>query len=197
MNPVATYSSAIALDAESLHAQARVLFDALDGTELKNRAAVPSAVNLVALGRFSEAKVAFSRIANSEDVRDSSYAQLWQLWLAARTHSGKSEELHKMLLEHAAMIGKQGTYHQALVELYGGQGTIDAVFAAIDRVAVQEPQRRDARAEAAFFAGGYLQYVRQDESAALSLYQRELPHASESIERPLLRSAITALAVSR
>ncbi|MNZ80357.1 hypothetical protein D3C78_989870 [compost metagenome] len=169
----------------------------LPGSELESLAAVPSAVNLVALERYAEAKAAFASLANSANERDASYAQLWLLWLSARTQAGKPADIQKHLAAQAVGFAPRGSAQQALIALYRGKGSVEAVFDAVNSMAFSdELQRRDARTEAAFFAGGYLQYARQDKPAALRLYQRELPNASASIERPLLTQAIATLATS-
>lgn len=190
----AIFQQALADDAAGRHEQARKWFDALQGTELQVESAVPSAVNLAAIGRFADAKRAFGELAKSTDVRVSSYAKFWQLWLIARTHSGKSSVLQKRLVAPAKDIQAKDGSAKALAALYAGKGSVNEVFAAIDaKHFSSEVLRQDARAEAAFFVGGYLQYVRQDKTAALNLYRRELPFASASIERPLIKQAMAAL----
>ncbi|MBO3278129.1 hypothetical protein [Pseudomonas schmalbachii] len=191
---LAIYKQAVADDAAGRHEQARKWYDALQGTQLNTDSAVPSAVNLAVLGRFADARKAFDAIASSGgNPRDVGYAQLWQLWLTARD-GGEPAALERTLANASAKVEAANPQQQALADLYAGKGSVEAVYAAIDAMSVtDELFRRDARAEAAFFAGGYLQYVRQDKPSALRLYQRELPQSSVSVERPLLEQVIAAL----
>lgn len=194
--PAFLYESAILNDAAGRHAQARKLYDRLANTTEQSRASVPSAANLALLGRFAEARQAFDALAkNSRDARLETYAELWQLWLSARTYTGATADLQRQLAHAAARVQPADLQQRALLNLYSGKGNTDEVFAAIDGMAAGEAlQHSDLRTEAAFFVGGYLQYARGDQAAALRLYQRELPQSSTaSIERPLIRQAMAAL----
>jgi len=190
----AIFQLALADDVAGRHGQARKWFDALQSTELQEASAVPSAVNLAVLGRFEDAKSAFDKLASNPDSRVSSYAKLWQLWLFARTHAGKPSALQKQLIAPAKAIKAKDAPAKALAALFAGKGSASEVFAAIEAESFpSEALRQDARAEAAFFVGGYLQYVRQDKTAALKIYRHELPSSNASIERPLIKQAIEAL----
>lgn len=191
--PQVSYTQALADDATGRHEQARKLFDALASTELKTEIAVPSAVNLVLLERYADARKAFDTIASSATRRDAAYAQVWQLWLSARTWEGKPNELRKYLKVQASGIQGRDAVHQALIDLYAGKGSAKKVFAAIEVMSITDAARRDLRAESAFFAGGFAQYVAGDKAKALQLYQREYPNSSVSIERPLLERSIAEL----
>jgi hypothetical protein len=194
ITPQISYTQALADDAGGRHEQARKLFDALSSTELKTDTAVPSAVNLVLLERYADARKAFDGIASSATPRDAAYAQVWQLWLSARTWQGKPNELRKHLKQQARGVQGKDAVHQALIDLYAGKGSTEKVFAAIESMPVTDVARRDLRAESAFFAGGFAQYVAADKAAALQLYQREYPNSSVSIERPLIERAIKTAA---
>ncbi|QRY77767.1 hypothetical protein JVX91_19460 [Pseudomonas sp. PDNC002] len=185
------FEQALLDDAAGRHNQARKGYDRLQAGPLSKAAAVPSAVNLVAVDRFDQARKAFATLATSQDVYEAGYSQLWQLWLTARTYKGNSAALRATLANAAAEVKAATPQQRALAKLYAGKGSVDAVFSAIDGMGLVDPlQRRDARTEAAFFAGGYLQYVRRDHPAALRLYKRELSQPTASIERPLLEKAI-------
>lgn len=193
-DPSVIFEQAMLDDAAGRHDRARKGYDRLQAGPLARAAAVPSAVNLVALNRFAQARKAFAVLATSQNAYEAGYSQLWQLWLTARTHKGKSAVLRAKLATAAAQIKPATPQQHALAELYAGKGSVDAVFAAIDGMGLVDPlQRRDARTEAAFFAGGYLQYVRRDSPAARRLYQQELSQPSASIERPLIEKAIAKL----
>lgn len=195
--PSVIFEQALLDDAQGLHVQAREGYDHLLTGTLAKAAAVPSAVNLVALGRFTQARIAFAQLNNCHDAYTAGYSQLWQLWLLARTQKGKSAALRGKIARAATEVKPATPQQRALAELYAGNGSVDAVFAAIDGMDFLNPlQRRDARTEAAFFAGGYLQYVRLDAPSALRLYRQELSQPSVSIERPLIEKALAKLSVA-
>lgn len=193
ITPQVSYTQALADDAGGRHEQARKLFDALSSTELKTDTAVPSAVNLVLLERYADARKAFDAIASTATPRDAAYAQVWQLWLSARTWQGKPNELRKHLKQQARGMKGKDTVHQALIDLYAGKGSTKMVFDAIESMSLSDVARRDLRAESAFFAGGFAQYVDGDQAAAQHLYQREYFNAGASLERPLLERGIADL----
>ncbi|PWK29729.1 hypothetical protein [Pseudomonas sp. OV226] len=184
---------AVLNDATDHHEKARVLYDLLRSDEFNQNASVSSAVNLAVLGRYDEAKTAFTTIVSKGDVRAATYAQFWQLWLTAKTFKGSVTALQKELEEKVSHLKPQTAYQQKLVDVYAGIGSVDSVFAEIAKLTFDERSRRDARVEMAFFAGGYLEFVHKDLIGAKQLYVRELPWSSESIERPLLEQAINAL----
>lgn len=192
--PRVSYSQALADDASGRHEQARKLFDALSSTEMKTDSAVPSAVNLVLLKRYADARKAFDAIANSANPREAAYAQVWQLWLSARTWEGKASDLRKQLKTQARGLQGKDAVHQALIDLYAGKGNVDAVFAAVEATPVaNQAIHDDLFAEAGFFTGSWKQYVEGSASAAQELYEQALPRSSASLEHPLLKQSIATL----
>ncbi|MET3654786.1 hypothetical protein [Dyella japonica] len=189
-----TFEQALVDDASGRPQQARQRYDALHGTAMENAMAVPSAVNFAVLGRFDDARKAFAGLSGSADAYVAGYAQLWQLWLDARTFSSEdTAALRNRLAKAVTGLRPANAQQQALLRLYAGQGDVDTVFAAIEAsTPAGSLQRRDSRTEAAFFAGGYLQYVQRDASAAARLYSRELPQSGASVERPLIQQSIAA-----
>lgn len=160
---------------------------------------MPSAINLAALGRFKQSKMAFDLLAKSKDPRTASYAGLWQLWLTARMHSGNSDTLKKELASMASGVNASSPNQQALVRLYAGTGSTDEAFSAIAAMpGTDELQRHDALTEATFFTGGYLQYVANDSQAALQFYERTQKQLnSTSMERPLINQAKASLLAAK
>lgn len=175
-------------DASGQPAEARKRYDVLKGTPLEAMAAIPSAVNLVTLNRFDEAQRAFAALSGSEDPRTAGYAQIWQLWITLRTHRGDANSLRVRMARDTVGLRAGDSLQQAVLNLYAGQGSVEAVFAAAEAATVPgSSQRRDARTEAALFAGAYIQYVVKDPAAAQRLYRRELPQSTGSLERPVLQ----------
>lgn len=192
----AIFHSALAADAAGHHLPARRQFDALGKISPLAESAVPSAVNLVLLGRYDEAGEAFAELATGGNARDAEYARLWQLWLVARTSKSSEERNNKLEQLGAGSFSFTQPRYRAIRDLYLAAGAPDQVFDMIGSAPAAEQselQWGDARAEAAFFVGGYLQYVRQDSAAALKIYRRELHYAEYSLERPLLEKAIRSL----
>ncbi|CAI1211180.1 hypothetical protein [Serratia fonticola] len=194
----ALFQQAIADDLASRPMLARQAYDALKHSDMAVVAAVPSAINLVSLGQFGAARQAFDAVTASRDARERDYAHLWQLWLTARTYSGKPQALKKELARLATGMNVRSPSQQALIRLYAGKGSADAVFAAIAAMPnIDELQRRDALTEATFFTGGYLQFVAHNNKAALQLYKREQNQLnSTSLERPLINLIAATLQAS-
>jgi hypothetical protein len=182
---------ALADDASGHPAEARKRYDVLVGTPLEASAAIPSAINLVSLGRFDEAKRAFAALSDSADLYTAGYAQLWQLWITMRTYQGDARGLREQMARATVGLRAADDFQQSVLNLYAGQGSVEAVFttAESDTIA-RSPQRPDARTEAALFAGGYLQYVVGEAEKAQRLYRRELSQSSGSYERPVLQRLI-------
>ena len=181
-------------DASGHPLQARKRYDLLRGTSLEREAAARSAANFAVLGRLDEARKAFTALSGSADDTEAGYAQLWILWLDARTWHGGASALREKLAQNTVGLRAGNAWQQALLNLYAGQGSADAVFAAIKAsTSENSPQRRDARAEAAFFAGGYLQYAWGDTEAAKRLYRRELPQSGASAERVLIQQFVDSI----
>ncbi|WMY73539.1 hypothetical protein RHD99_19120 [Buttiauxella selenatireducens] len=196
---VALFQQAVADDLAGRNSAARKAWDVLKNTDMAAQSAVPSAINLAALGKFDAASTAFDALTASSNTRESDYARLWQLWLTARTHVGKSAALKKELAILASGMNVSSPGQQALIRLYAGKGSTDAVFAAIAAMpGTDELQRRDALTEATFFTGGYLQFVTHDNKAALQLYEREQNHLnSTSLETPLINKAAATLQAAK
>lgn len=182
------FRQAIADDLAARPASARRAYDALQGSDLATQIAIPSAINLVALGQFSAARRAFDAVAASGSVPEQDYAHLWQLWIIARTHSGQPQALKKELARMASGMHVSSPNLQALVRLYAGQGSVEATFAAVATMPVSnELQKSDALTEATFFSGSYLQFVAHNEPAAQALYKKYKNQLnSTSLERPLI-----------
>lgn len=189
------FQQAVIDDLAGKNSEARKAYDALKGSDMSAQIAVPSAVNSVAMGQFDVAKPAFDALATSPNTRERDYAHLWQLWLTARTYTGNPEPLKKELARQASGMNTHSPSQQALVRLYTGTGSTDAVFSAIAAMpGTDELQRRDALTEATFFIGGYLQYVARNNKAALELYEREQSQLNNtSLENPLINKAAATL----
>nr|WP_314613923.1 hypothetical protein [uncultured Pseudomonas sp.] len=188
-------------DANGRHMRARQFYDALKGSDQAQVIALSSAVNLAELGRFDAARKAFEQLrlqATSAQVKG--YAGLWNLWLAARTASDagvKPAAIRARLQKQAQAIKPATAPQRALLALYQGKSDISAVFAGIDELQAPDAVKRDLRTEAGLFAGGYLDYVRQDHSSALRAYERALQQSRPSaLERPLLIQTSRALQLS-
>lgn len=193
------FRKAVDDDLSGHHKTARKIWDVLVDTDMAAHVAVPSAINLVALGKFDEASKAFDAISVSHNAHERDYAHLWQLWLTARTYVGKPTGLKNELAILASGMKASSPNQQALIRLYSGKGTIDEVFALIAAMpGTDELQRRDALTEATFFAGGFQQYVARDGQAALQLYEREQNQMnSTSLERPLINKATENLQAAK
>ncbi|MDD2047752.1 hypothetical protein [Pseudomonas putida] len=188
-------------DANGRHMRARQFYDALKGSDQAQVIAVPAAVNLAELGRFDASRKAFEQLRQqAANAQVKGYAGLWSLWLAARTASDagvKPEVIRARLQKQARAIQPATAPQRALLALYQGKSDISAVFADIDELQAPDAVKRDLRTEAGLFAGGYLDYVRQDHSGALRTYQRALQQSRPTaIERPLLIQTSRALQLS-
>lgn len=182
------FQRAVADDLAGRHASARSAYDALKDSEMATQIAIPSAINLVALGQFSAARQAFDAVTASGNAHEQDYAHLWQLWLTARTYNGQPQELKKELARMASAMNVSSPNLRELVRLYAGQSSVEATFAVVATLpASDELQRRDALTEVIFFSGSYLQFVAHNEPAAQELYKRTKNQLnSTSLERPLI-----------
>lgn len=187
------FQQALNSDAQGNPQQARQFFDALLGTRIEHQAAVPSAVNFINLGKYPEAREKFRAITVTGTPRDATYAHLWLLWLTARTWEGKPADLQAELVRQASGIHANDAVHQHLIDLYAGKGDVETVMTAVASTGGDEASRNDLFTEAAFFVGGWQQYIGHTPNAAQQLYQRALPLSAASIERPQLEQAIAAL----
>lgn len=188
-------------DANGRHIRARQFYDALKGSDQVAVIAVPSAVNLAALGRFDQARKAFADLQKtSPNPQVQAYAGLWNLWLSARNASdggAKSAATSALVKQQARALKPVTPQQRALVALYQGKSDPAAVFAEIDALQVPDAVKRDLRSEAGLFAGAYLDYVRQDHAGALRVYQRALDQSRPAaMERPLLIQSSRALELS-
>lgn len=196
---IARFQQAIAEDLSGHPSAARSIYDVLKDTEMSDQIAVPSAINLAVLGRLDEARSAFAGIALSKDRHEANYAQLWLLWIAARTNGGKAILLRQQLGEMAKGSQMALPYQQAIAELYAGRGNAGAAFQAIEAMPnLSDLERQNFITEATFFTGGYLRYVNQDNQAALRLFKRYQGQLCLlSLERPLINTAIAELTTAR
>jgi len=199
--PRALAEQAFIEDAAGRHMRARQFYDALKGSDQAALIAVPSAVNLVALGRFEQAGKAFAQLRKSSpNPQVQAYAGFWTLWLSARQASdaGLKPAAAKARVEKLARAIKPATEQQrTLLALFLGKTDSSALFAEIDAQQVPDAVKRDLRTEAGLFAGGYLDYVRQDHAGALRLYERALQQSRPTaMERPQLIQSSRALQLS-
>lgn len=183
-------SQALADDHAGEHQRARAWYDALQGTGLAVESAVPSAVNLVVLGRYDEARKAFGAIASSGNARDAAYAQLSLLGLTARTWQGKPAGLRKQLAAQAAGLRGNDLLHQRLFDLYAGKASAEQVLDIAQAMGGDPAAVEDRLAEAGYYVGIWQQYVAKNPTAAVGLYRQALAHASASIEHPLIEQAL-------
>ncbi|MEB0951060.1 hypothetical protein [Citrobacter sedlakii] len=169
-------------------------FNRLKGTDYAQVSAVPYAINLVALGKYSQAKKSFSNLKNSTLVREREYAQLWELWLTAKEWKGSNILLGKTLQRLVSAQNWHPSYMQTIAGLYAGQETVENVFRAVDALSSDPALRKDAFTEATFFAGEYLQNVKHDSAAAKQLFNANLSKLnSVSLERPFIDRACATL----
>lgn len=195
----AMFRKAVTDDLSDRPQDARKIYDRLQKTALAPQVAVPSAINLVALARFDEAKSAFSSIALGSNNSESNYAQLWQLWLAARTSTDTAALLKQQLGVMAAGFKMALPYQRAIADLYAGKGDVESVFKAIDAMPnLSGIQKQNVITEATFFTGSYLRYVAEDNQAALQVFKH---HQDQfcilSLERPLINGAIAELETAK
>jgi hypothetical protein len=178
-------------DAAAQPAEARNRHELLTETPWEAGAAIPSAINLVSLDRLDEARRAFAALSGSKDPRIAGYAQLWQLWITMRSYRGDAHGLREQLARATVGLRAADSFQQSVLNLYAGQGSVEAVFSAAEAATLAgSSQRRDARTQAALFAGSYLQYVAGDAATARRIYRQEFPQSSGSLERPVLQRLI-------
>lgn len=188
------YEQALVDDALGHFDAARRGYDRLQGTALQSTAAIPSAVNWALLQRYDAATSAFDAVHAGSDAYLAAYLTLWKSWLLVR--SGKVGDAGELRAQLAAMAGRvrgASPYQQALLDLYANKASITDVLSAINAMPPHSQQQRDARTEAIFFAGSYLQYVVHDRKAALQLYQNELPRTGASVEQPVIEQQLMTL----
>lgn len=188
-------------DASGRHVRARQFYDALKDSDQAAVIAVPSAVNLTALGRFDQARKAFNALQqNSASDQVKAYAGFWSLWLTAHEaqDAGLNPDATKVRVQKIARSLKPVTEVQrALLALYQGKSDSSAVFVEIDALTAPDAVKRDLRTEAGLFVGAYLDYVQQNHAAALRTYERALQQSRPTaMERPQLIQSSRALQLS-
>lgn len=181
------FKQAIAFDLSGQPLLARRIYDQLKTPDLKSLAAVPSAINLAALGKYPESAAAFSAIEKSANLRDKEYAQLWSLWLTSRQWKGTPQAL----AQHNSQYVKTHNWHlpweEMIAQLYAGKITEKELMASINKMMFKDANKKDALTEGIFFAEGYLQYIKHDPKQARDLFkQYQFALHSNSLERPLL-----------
>lgn len=169
------------------NSEAKKGYERLNDTDYAAISAVPAAVNLVAMGQYSQAQKAFMDIKSSSSVRDREYAQLWDLWLTVKQWKGSDKELNKELKRLVYSQTWHLPFEKSIAGLYAGRETVDSVFSAVSAFNADAAQQQDARAEATFFAGGYLQNVKHNSASAKQLFNDNLNKLnSVSLERPFI-----------
>jgi len=192
--PRMLFAQALLDDAAGRHAEAQQRYEALRGTPLASSVAIPAAINLVAQAKLREASNAFAKAA--ETARSPAllaYLQQWQLYLLARSQGGPASALQTVLRERGASLRPANPVQRALVALYRGEGSADAVLDAVASMDVDAQARRDTLTESVFFAGSYLLYVRGDRPTAALLFRQEMAlPPSASSERMLIRQMLAS-----
>lgn len=174
--------------------EARAGYKKLEKTDYAEYSAVPAAINMVALGQYSQSQKAFIKIKNNSNVRDKEYAQLWELWLTAKQWKGSNNALKKELIRLVDTYHWHLPFEKSIAGLYAGRETVESVFKAVSAFNADATQQQDARAEATFFAGGYLQNVKHDDASAKQLFNDNLNKLnSVSIEKPLIERECDSL----
>lgn len=185
---------AISADLAGRPQQARVIYDNIKDREISDIAAVPSAINLVAMGRLSDAQNTFTDISINGRQRDKDYAQLWLLWLTARQWSDTPISLQKELQRRVQSYTWQYPWEQDIAKLYMGEGSPEALLTAIDNWNTLDTIKKDAFTEGLFFAGGYLQYVKHAPQEAAALFNKNRTRLNKtSLEQPLIIQELLAL----
>ena len=173
--------------------QARAIYDHINHSEMSGIASVSSAVNLVTLGRFSDAANAFTDISINGKKRDQDYAQLWLLWLTARQWPDTQLSLQKELQHRVQSYVWQYPWEQDIARLYAGEGSPEALLAAINNWNIPDSIKKDAFTEGLFFAGGYLQYVKHAPQEAAALFNKNRTRLNKtSLEQPLIVQEFSA-----
>lgn len=174
--------------------QARAIYDSIKDSEKSGIEAVPSAINLAAIGRFADAQNAFTDISINGKPRDKDYAQLWLLWLTARQWSDTQISLQKELQRRVQSYTWQYPWEQDIARLYMGEGSPEALLAAINNWNTLDTIKKDAFTEGLFFAGGYLQYVKHVPEKAAELFNKNKTRLNKtSLEQPLIVQESLAL----
>jgi len=197
--PMVAFQQAINDDLAGHHREARQKYDALNNGMLAGIILLPSAVNLVALERYDEARRAFILLRQNGNGRERDYGLLWDLWLTARTWQGDSTALQKTLTDKAANYRWFSAYESAIADIYTGKGNEKSVFQLIDIIAFSHAEEKaDAITQAVFFVGGYYQYVINKPQKAQELYRDYASHLNKSsLERSLVLKEQMSLRMSQ
>lgn len=149
-------------------------------------------MNYVALDNFDAAKKAFSPLMFSSNVKEADYARLWDLWLTARTWTKGKTALEKALSQKVSEYRWHTGYGQAIADLYAGKINTETLFNTIENTPdISTEIKLDAQTEAAFFAVGYFQYVKNDIPKAREVFQRSYSKLNDiSLERPLINREV-------
>lgn len=183
----AVFEQAVADYFSGRYGQAQKRFNELRNTDYAAASAVPAAVNLVAMGKYTSAQQAFGQIQKSTNVREKEYAKLWELWLTAKLWRGSNKGLINKLNKLVAAHDWQPSYMQDIAKVYAGQENVEDLFNSLSTQGLDEASHKDAFTEATFFAGGYLQNVKHNNAAAMQLFNDNLNKLnSVSLERPFI-----------
>ncbi|GKX64407.1 hypothetical protein [Pragia fontium] len=199
--PAVIFQQAINDDLTGYHSDARQKYDVLKGTEISKDIAVPSAVNLAALGRYGEAQRAFNLLQQDGNRREQDYAHLWDLWLTARTYQGGGGKaaLQRKLTDKVANYKWSSAYESAIADIYAGKSSAKEIFQLIDGITFNRVEEKaDAVTQTVFFMGGYYQYVINQPQQAMELYQRYVSHLNnDSLERSLIQKELLFLSTPK
>ncbi|WP_058911655.1 hypothetical protein [Entomohabitans teleogrylli] len=196
--PTVIFQQAVNDDLAGYHREARQKYDLLNSTVMASAAALPSAVNLAALGRYGDARQAFSVLQQHGNGRERDYARLWDLWLTARTWQGGAAALQKTLTDKTANYKWFSAYESAIADIYAGKGSAKEMFRLIDGITFgQAEEKADAVTQAVFFVGGYYQYVINQPQKARELYEHYAMRLNNhSLERSLILTERQSLRAS-
>lgn len=183
----AVFNQAIEDYLSGRYKSAQAGYQQLKNTDYAAVSAVPTAINLVALKKYSQAKKAFGELKLGTDLRTREYAQLWELWLTAKQWKGSNKALNKELKRLVDTQTWHLPYEKSIAALYAGRESVESVFNAVSAFNADAVLQQDALTEATFFAGGYLQNVKRDSASARQLFNENLNKLySVSLERPLI-----------
>lgn len=190
----AIYDQAVRDYFDGRNFDAKKRYESLSGTDYSAISAVPAAVNLIALGDYSQAKLAFINIQENSQSREREYAQLWELWITAKQWKGNRNALNQELQRLVNSHNWQSSYMHTIAGLYAGQETVENVFRVVAAINNDAAREKDAYTEATFFTGGYLQNVKHNGVAARKLFNSNLNELNRvSLERTLIEREIATL----
>ncbi|MDR0807320.1 MAG: hypothetical protein LBN41_11395 [Enterobacteriaceae bacterium] len=183
----AAFQQAIAFDLAGKPREARGIYDSLLNSYMPMPdAAVPSAINLYALGRFAESMSAFKAIQGSANRRDAEYASLWVLLLTARNGGA---DLERKLAYMAEAMHFSDAANKHIADMFAKK--ISAVQL-LKNIVLQndvsfDPKKQDVVTQTVFFASSYLTWVLNDKALAKQMVDKTRHFfLFESLERPLM-----------